>query len=85
MSDYRREQLLTYVSGPLVVAVGLLMLYFGPKCLTPRGTLSVEYGFAWGTFVGMTSLAHILYGAYVFREGRRRLASTHWRAEHFAP
>ncbi|MDP3770805.1 MAG: hypothetical protein Q8R16_00725 [bacterium] len=85
MSDYRREQLLTYVSGPLLMAAGLLMLYFGARCLVPHGKLSVEHGFAWGAFVGMTALAHVLYGAYIIRAGRNRLASDHWRAEHYVP
>jgi len=85
MSDYRREQLLTYVGGPFLIAAGLLMLLVGTRCMVPHGRLTPEYGFAWGAFVGMTSLAHVLYGAYIIREGRQRLASDHWRAEHFIP
>ncbi|MDO8621869.1 MAG: hypothetical protein Q7R80_01425 [bacterium] len=85
MSDHRREQLLTYVFGPLIAANGLLILYGGARCVVPNGKLPTEHGFAWGAFVGIVALLHALYGAYVIHEGRRRLAGAHWRAEHYVP
>lgn len=79
MSDYRREQLLTYVGGPFLVLVGLAL--FVPSLLL----LGLSQ-FATINIIGLVGGgAHCVYGAYVIREGRCRLASDHWRAEHFIP
>lgn len=83
MSDYRREQLLTYVAGPAFVVAGVLILYVA----IIHGTLDAHKRFSGieTLVLGLVGLAHVLYGRYVIRDGRRRLASNHWRAEHFVP
>lgn len=79
MSDYRTEQLLTYVGGPFLVLVGLAL--FAPSLLL----LGLRDQAAMDVFCLVVGGAHCAYGLYIFREGRRRLADNHWRAEHFAP
>lgn len=80
MNDYQRKQLLTYVGGPFLVLVGLVL--FAPSLLL----LGLRNKFAMIDVIGcVIGACHCIYGAYVIREGRRRLASNHWRAEHFIP
>lgn len=83
MSDYRREQLVTYVGGPLVMLIGLaLSCFLGANAICALET-SESLG---GTMIViglLASFALMLYGIYVVHEGRRILASNHWRAEHF--
>lgn len=79
MSDYRKEQLLTYVGGPFLVLVGLAL--FAPSLLL----LGLRDKPAMDVLCLIVGGAHFAYGLYVIREGRRRLASNPWRAEHFMP
>lgn len=84
MSDYRREQLLTYAGGPFLVLVSAALACFlgasavGALGARPLGGVMIATGL-------LVSFGLALYGAYTIHEGRRRFASDHWRAEHFVP
>lgn len=82
MSDYRREQLLTYIGGPFLVLVGLYLMYRSVNYLC---FVSAPGHIGMGIMNAVVGPVVLSYGVYVFRTGRRLLASDHWRAEHFIP
>ncbi|MBI4449569.1 hypothetical protein HY634_00760 [Candidatus Uhrbacteria bacterium] len=84
MSAYRSEQLVTYVAGPFSVFVGMWIAGSAIGDLVPSQAHR-QLGTAMAVTGLLSALALIAYGIYVLREGRRRLASDHWRAEHFMP
>lgn len=79
MSDYQREQLLTYVGGPILVILGLYLVACGimDYAMNAYGHVGMSIT---GAVIGLVCL---VYGLYVIRAGRRLLAGNHWRAEHF--
>ncbi len=84
MSDYRSEQLVTYVAGPFSILVGVLMIAssMGDLMSWPvHRSLGVAMTIT-GLFSGFFLVA---YGTYLIRQGRRRLRGGPWRAEHYMP
>lgn len=83
MSDYRREQLLTYIGGPFLVLVSAALAgLLGANAVGALGASKLLGGAMIATGL-LVSFGLALYGAYTIHEGRRVLASDHWRAEHF--
>ncbi|MBI4449565.1 hypothetical protein HY634_00740 [Candidatus Uhrbacteria bacterium] len=80
MSDYRKTQLVTYVGGPFIALIGVILPIL-PLVPSHAGD---------GRYVAIAAsvpfaMVFIVSGIYVLREGRRQLASDHWRAEHDVP
>ncbi|MBI4434729.1 hypothetical protein HY635_02845 [Candidatus Uhrbacteria bacterium] len=79
MSAYRSEQLLTYLGGPFLILCGIILL---GRSIQPILT-GADRALLQAVLCFPVPAVLVAYGIYVLREGRKRLASTHWRAEHF--